>query len=165
MQPEEYKSSIAVIGCNKATNDFIAKAVANKLGMRYMDLDAYLKYTMGGITASQALVKCGPDFLLESMREAYSQAADFEGVVMASSALIFCTGADDIIKNCYTFIPQRERVDIRRIDVKLRKYMDVDTFMTNYAVACDMCVLLSGEVEENINAILKFLEDTANGGV
>lgn len=133
--------------------------------MRYMDLDGYLKYIMGGISASKALIKSGPEFLLESMRSAYSQAAEFEGVVIASSALIFCTGADDIIKNCYTFIPQRERVDIRRIDVKLRKYMDVDAFMTNYAVACEMCVLLSGGVEENVNAILKFLEDTANGSV
>ena len=165
MQPEEYKSSIAVIGCNKAANEYIAKAVANRLGMRYMDLDGYLKYIMGGISASKALIKSGPEFVLESMRSAYSQAAEFEGVVIASSALIFCTGADDIIKNCYTFIPQRERVDIRRIDVKLRKYMDVDAFMTNYAVACEMCVLLSGGVEENVNAILKFLEDTANGSV
>ena len=165
MQPEEYRSCIAVIGCNKTTNEYIAKAVASKLGMRYMDLDGYLRYTMGGISPSKALVKCGPEFLSESMRSAYARAAEFEEVVMASSALIFCTGADEIIKNCYTFIPQRERVDIRRVDVKLRKYMDVDAFMTNYAVACDMCVLLSGEVEENINAILKFLEDTANGNV
>ena len=139
MQPEEYKSSIAVIGCNKAANEYIAKAVANRLGMRYMDLDGYLKYIMGGISASKALIKSGPEFLLESMRSAYSQAAEFEGVVIASSALIFCTGADDIIKNCYTFIP--------------------------HAVACEMCVLLSGGVEENVNAILKFLEDTANGSV
>ena len=165
MQPEDYKSSVAVIGCNKATNEYIAKSVANRLGLRYMDLDGYLKYFLGGISPSRALLKGGPEFLLDSMRKAFAEASEFEGVIMASSALIFCTGADDIIKNCYTFIPQRDRVDIRRIDVKLRKFMDVDAFMTNYAVACDMCVLLSGEVEENINAILKFLEDTANGGV
>ena len=57
MQPEEYRSCIAVIGCNKATNEYIAKAVASKLGMRYMDLDVYSKYTMGGISPSMALVK------------------------------------------------------------------------------------------------------------
>ena len=56
MQPEEYKNSIAVIGCNKATNEYIAKAVANKLGLKYMDLDAYLKYCLGGVTPAQALL-------------------------------------------------------------------------------------------------------------
>ena len=165
MQPEEYKNSIAVIGCNKATNEYISKAVANKLGLKYMDLDAYLKYCLGGVTPAQALLKGGPDFLLDSMRRTFADAAEFEGVAMASSALIFCTGADEIIRNCYTFIPQKDRVDIRRIDVKLRKFMDVEAFATNYAVACEMSVLLSGEVEENIKAIINFLEETANGGV
>ena len=56
-------------------------------------------------------------------------------------------------------------MDIRRIDVKLRKFMDVEAFLTNYAVACEMSVLLSGEAEENIKAIINFLEETANGGV
>ena len=65
MQPEEYKSSIAVIGCNKAANEYIAKAVANRLGMRYMDLDGYLKYIMGGISASKALIKADRNFCLK----------------------------------------------------------------------------------------------------
>lgn len=165
MQREDFKSSVAVIGCNKATNEYIAKGVASRLGLRYMDLDGYLKYILGGISPSQALLKCGPDFLMRSMSRAFDEAAGFDGVVMASSALIFCSGADEIIKNCYTFIPQKERVDIRRIDVKLRKFMDVEAFLTNYAVACEMSVLLSGEADENIKAIINFLEETANGGV
>ena len=141
MRREDFKSSVAVIGCNKATNEYIAKGVASRLGLRYMDLDGYLKYILGGISPSQALLKCGPDFLMRSMSRAFDEAAGFDGVVMAS------------------------RVDIRRIDVNLRKFKDVEAFLTNYAVACEMSVLLSGEADENIKAIINFLEETANGGV
>lgn len=165
MRRDGFKPNIAVIGCNKAANDYIAKAVARILGMKYMDLDGYLKYCLGGLTPSQALVAGGKDYLTDQMRACYAGAAEFEGVVISSSPLIFCTGADDITEACYTFMPQRERVDIRRIDVKLRKYMDVDEFNGNYIRANEMSLQLVGGVEDNVKAIIKFLEDEANGRV
>ncbi|MDE6550454.1 MAG: hypothetical protein K2M44_03030 [Clostridia bacterium] len=103
---------IAVLGADKRLSASIAKRIAKATGLEYMDLDGYIRYSLGGLTPYQVLRRSDADYLRRRIRDCIEDAASFEGVVIAACPLIFTVGADMLTCSCMCFMSEGSYDDI-----------------------------------------------------
>lgn len=106
----DYKNNIAIIGANKSLNYEVAKMLADKLEMYFLDSDEYIEYE-ADIPPALLINDYGAKFFLKLESDKIKRLESFDNAVINTSAtaMLSADNIKNLSKFCYLVLINADR--------------------------------------------------------